>query len=65
MDAWKTENTLTYDNTFGKHTVGALFSTTADHYSKRGWKRLERTCLVKQPICNTWLMPIQLKCLII
>ncbi len=42
MDAWKTENTLTYDNTFGKHTVGALFSTTADHYSKRGvgsdWK---------------------------
>lgn len=36
MDAWKTENTLTYDNTFGKHTVGALFSTTADHYWKRG-----------------------------
>lgn len=36
MDAWKTENTLTYDNTFGKHTVGALFSITADHYSKRG-----------------------------
>lgn len=36
MDAWKAENTLTYDNTFGKHTVGALFSTTADHYSKRG-----------------------------
>lgn len=36
MDAWKTENTLTYDNIFGKHTVGALFSTTADHYSKRG-----------------------------
>lgn len=36
MDAWKTENSLTYDNTFGKHTVGALFSTTADHYSKRG-----------------------------
>lgn len=36
MDAWKTENTFMYDNTFGKHTVGALFSTTADHYSKRG-----------------------------
>lgn len=35
-DAWKTENTLTYDNTFGKHTVGALFSTTADHYESRG-----------------------------
>ena len=28
---WKTENTLTYDRTFGKHTVGGLFATTADH----------------------------------
>jgi len=36
-DAWKTENTLTYDNTFNdKHTVGVLFSTTADHYAVRG-----------------------------
>lgn len=35
-DSWKTENTLTYDNTFGKHTIGALLSTTADHYSLRG-----------------------------
>lgn len=35
-DAWKTENTLTYDNRFGAHTVGALFSTTADRYSVRG-----------------------------
>lgn len=35
-DSWKTENTLTYDNTFGSHTVGALFSTTADHYNTRG-----------------------------
>lgn len=35
-DAWKTENTLTYDKTFGKHTVGALFSTTADHYKSYG-----------------------------
>jgi TonB-linked SusC/RagA family outer membrane protein len=35
-DAWKTENTLTYDNTFGKHTVGGLFSTTADHFNTRG-----------------------------
>ena len=35
-DAWKTENTLTYDNSFGDHTVGALLSTTADHYSLRG-----------------------------
>lgn len=35
-DSWKTENTLTYDNTFGAHTVGALFSTTADHFNTRG-----------------------------
>ncbi len=35
-DEWKTENTLTYDNTFGKHTVGGLFSTTANHYNRRG-----------------------------
>ncbi len=35
-DKWKTENTLTFDRTFGKHTVGALFSTTADHHEKRG-----------------------------
>ncbi len=36
-DSWKTENTLTYDHTFNdKHTVGALFSTTADHYELRG-----------------------------
>ena len=37
-DQWKTENTLTYDNTFGKHTIGALFSTTADHYNVRGFE---------------------------
>ena len=37
-DAWKTENTLTYDNSFGKHTVGALLSTTADHYASRGFE---------------------------
>ena len=35
--AWKTENTLTYDNSFGKHTIGALLSTTADHYESRGF----------------------------
>lgn len=33
---WMTENTLTYDNTFGKHTVGALLSTTADRTYTRG-----------------------------
>ena len=35
-DTWKTENTLTYDNTFNDmHSVSALFSTTADHYTSR------------------------------
>lgn len=34
---WMTENTLTYDRTFDKHTVGALLSTTADYYSARGF----------------------------
>lgn len=37
-DQWKTENTLTYDNTFGKHTIGALLSTTADHYENRSFE---------------------------
>ncbi len=35
-DRWKTENTLTYDNSFGDHTVGVLLSTTADHFERRG-----------------------------
>lgn len=35
-DAWKTENTLTYDRSFDKHNLGALLSTTADHYGQRG-----------------------------
>lgn len=37
-DTWKTENTLTYDNSFDQHTVGALLSTTADHYNVRGFE---------------------------
>ena len=32
---WRTENTLTYDNSFGKHTIGLLLSTTADSYLYR------------------------------
>ncbi len=36
-DTWKTENTLTYDRTFGNHTISALLSTTADHYEQRGF----------------------------
>lgn len=36
-DAWKTENTLTYDRIFDKHSVSGLLSTTADHYEQRGF----------------------------
>lgn len=43
-DLWKTENTLTYDNTFNnKHTVGVLLSTTADHSKSRGFSVNGRT----------------------
>ena len=34
-DKWNTENTLTYDNDFGRHHVSGLFSVTADHYDGR------------------------------
>ncbi len=34
---WKLENTLTYDRTFGKHTIGALAATTADYAEGRGF----------------------------
>ncbi|MCQ2149478.1 MAG: TonB-dependent receptor [Bacteroidales bacterium] len=34
---WKIENTLMYDRTFGKHTVGALVSMTADKWDNRGF----------------------------
>ena len=36
-DGWKTENTLSYDRTFGKHSVGALLSTTANYAQERGF----------------------------
>lgn len=36
-DEWKTENTLTYDRTFGDHTVGALVSTTSNWWESRGF----------------------------
>ncbi len=36
-DGWKTENSLIYDRTFGKHSVGALLSTTADYSRGRGF----------------------------
>lgn len=34
-DRWKLENTLTYDKTFNKHSVGLLLSNTLDHYNGR------------------------------
>lgn len=33
-EAWKTENTVTYDRTFGDHSLSALLSTTADHWQE-------------------------------
>lgn len=36
-EAWKTENTLTYDQTFGDHSLSALLSTTADHWQQIGF----------------------------
>ncbi|MBQ4389741.1 MAG: TonB-dependent receptor [Bacteroidales bacterium] len=36
-EEWRTENTLTFDRTFGKHTVGALLSTTANRSWGRGF----------------------------
>ena len=37
-EGWRTENTLTYDRTFGKHTVGGLLSTTANREWGRGFR---------------------------
>ena len=34
---WETENTITYDNYFGNHNIGALFSTTADQFRQKGF----------------------------
>lgn len=34
-DKWISENTFTYDNSFGPHRVSGLFSTTADSYKGR------------------------------
>lgn len=48
-DAWKTENTLTYDNSFDKHTVGALLSTTADYYKGRGLSTSGKTFSDESP----------------
>lgn len=36
-EAWKTENTLTFDRTFGDHSLSALLSTTADHWQQIGF----------------------------
>jgi len=36
-DTWREESTLSYDRTFGKHTVGALGAVTFHHYNGRGF----------------------------
>ena len=34
---WRSESTITYDRTFGKHTIGALAAFTIDHAEKQGF----------------------------
>ena len=34
---WRSESTLTYDRTFGKHTVGALAAFTMNHQESQGF----------------------------
>ena len=48
-DAWKTENTIMYDNSFNKHTVGALLSTTSDYYKARGLETNGKTFADESP----------------
>jgi len=36
-DSWRSESTLTYDKTFGKHTLGLLGAVTFDHANERGF----------------------------
>lgn len=36
-DQWLIENTLHYDNTFGKHTISALLGYSAQEYKSRGF----------------------------
>ena len=48
-DAWKTENTIMYDNSFDKHTVGALLSTTSDYYKARGLETNGKTFADESP----------------
>ncbi|MCR5759569.1 MAG: TonB-dependent receptor [Bacteroidales bacterium] len=36
-DMWRSETTLTYDRTFGKHTIGALAAFTANRENGRGF----------------------------
>lgn len=54
-DKWMTENTLTYDNSFGAHRVSGLFSTTADSYKGR-WLEATGTNL---PDESTYLQYLQ------
>lgn len=47
--SWDTENTLTYDNSFGAHNVGALLSTTANHWKSIGHESIGRTFADETP----------------
>lgn len=42
-EAWDVENTLTYDTTLDKHSIGALVSSTANHWESRGMSGIGRS----------------------
>ncbi len=46
---WKTENTLSYDNTFGDHTISAMLSTTADKGTGRSMEAVGQSFSDESP----------------
>ena len=48
-DGWRNDATLTYDRTFGKHTVGALAAFTANRDWYRGFKMTASSFDVEAP----------------
>lgn len=56
-DAWKTENTLTYDRTFGEHTVELYSLPLLTATIVAVWKSQDTTLPKRLQTCNTWLMP--------
>ncbi len=47
--SWQWENVFSYDKTFGKHSIGALFGTTMASYSDANLKGTDYNLLVVDP----------------